>query len=135
MQVKFKINCTIVYKQTYFRVAQWVEYWTCNLSVFSLNLIKGSHCFLEQNILPSLLSTLRLHYNTVVGVHMKKKRGRYSSLTRPLSQVFHVPKQMLHPPSFGMGHQSLYFNGYNTQTINKLRYMYQLSIGVCWSNK
>jgi len=31
---------------------------------------------------------------------------------------FHVRKQMPHPPSFGMGHQSLYFNGYNTQTIN-----------------
>jgi len=30
-----------------------------------------------------------------------------------------------------MGHQSLYFNGYNTQTISKSRYMYQLSIGVC----
>jgi len=30
---------------------------------------------------------------------------------------FHLRKQMSHPPSFGMGHQSLYFNGYNTQTI------------------
>ena len=45
---------------------------------------------------------------------------------------FHVRKQMPHPPSFGMGHQSLYFNGYNTQSINKSQYMYQLSIGVCW---
>ena len=45
---------------------------------------------------------------------------------------FHIRKQMPHPPSFGMGHQSLYFNGYNTQTINKSWYMYQLSIGVYW---
>jgi len=36
---------------------------------------------------------------------------------------FHISKQMPHPPSFRMGHQSVYLlYGYNTQTFHKPRY-------------
>ena len=63
--------------------------------------------------------TLRLHYNAVVGVHGKnciiKDRVIYS---RPLFKIFnatsftftgfHICKQMPHPPSLGMGRQSVY---------------------------
>ena len=64
-----------------------------------------------------MFSTLRLHYNVVIGVHCKKRvitdRVIY---TRPLFKIFnatsftgfHIRKQMPHPPSFGMGHQTVY---------------------------
>ena len=62
--------------------------------------------------------TLQLHYNAVVGVHGEKKRVVATSFT-----CFHIHKQMPHPPSFGMGHQSVYLvYSYNTQTFHKSWY-------------
>jgi len=55
--------------------------------------------------------TLQLHYNAV----HRKKNALY---TRDHCSIIHIRKQMPHPPSFGMGHQSVYLvYSYNTQTF------------------
>ena len=70
-------------------------------------------------------TTLQLHYNAVVGVHGKKTRyngPRYihATVVQTSFTCFHIRKQMPHPPSFGMGHQSVYLvYSYNTQTFHK----------------
>ena len=57
--------------------------------------------------------------------------------TRPLFKIFnttsftcfHIRKQMPHPPSFGIGHQSVYLvYSYNTQTFHKSWYQ-QVYVG------
>jgi len=46
-----------------------IQHLTCNVEVVGSSPITDPRCFLEQETLPLSLSTLQLHYNTVVGVH------------------------------------------------------------------
>ena len=61
------------------------------------------------------LYTLELHYNAVhVGIHRGKNlhyngsRLLFKIVNATSLPGFHTCKQMPHPPSFGMGHQSVY---------------------------
>ena len=69
------------------------------------------------NLITYLLQyTLRLHYNAVVGVHGKKTHNNGPCYIHATVKIFNtafftgfpIRKQMPHPPSFGMGHQSVY---------------------------
>jgi len=66
-----------------------------------------------RNISTLCNTTLRLHYNALVGVHEIKISGpHYIHVTVVQNATsfkgFHIHKQMPHPPSFGMGYQSVY---------------------------
>ena len=79
---------------------------------------------LYTDIFHKLLSSV--FHNAVVGVHGKKARYIHATVVHNLLRdLFHMRKQLPHPPSFGMGHQSVYLVLYVaiTQTILKLRCM------------
>ena len=49
--------------------------------------------------------------------------GIHTTIVQTSFTCFHIRKQMPHPPSFGMGHKSVYLvYSYNTQTFHKSWY-------------
>ena len=66
-----------------------------------------------------LESDIMLHCNSII-TRSSGSTGKKARYIRDLFHKFSLRKQMPHPPSFGMGHQSVYLvYSYNTQTFHK----------------